>query len=139
MPTIPWIRVEPPVAPEALVMASRLEVKSLRQVPGFLMASVTLLRQARRSPGALGVALKAELFKRTFWTVSAWTDRAAVQAYAVTEPHKSTMRRKRAVMRESTFVFWTVPTGELPITWDQVRHRLARERDADRGSTPASR
>ncbi|MEV4163442.1 DUF3291 domain-containing protein [Nonomuraea dietziae] len=134
MPTVPWIKVDTPVAPDALIMASRLEVRSLRQVPGFLMASMTLLRQARRSPGALGVSLKAELLKRTFWTVSAWTDKAAVHAYAATEPHRTTMRRKRAVMRESTFIFWTVPAEQLPIEWDQVQNRIAQERDSDRGS-----
>lgn len=128
MPTLPWIKVDPATTPEVLVMASRLEVKSLRDVPGFLRASMTLLRQARRSPGAVGVSLKAELFKRTFWTVSAWTDKAAVYAYAGAEPHKSTVGRKRAVMRESTFVFWTTTAEELPIEWDEVRRRIAEER-----------
>lgn len=129
MPTLPWITVnQPATGDEPLVMASRLEVRSLRQVPGFLLSSLALLQQARRSPGALGVALKADLLKRTFWTVSAWTDKAAVHAYAATEPHKSTMRRKRAVMRESTFVFWNAPAGALPIDWDEVRSRIAAER-----------
>ncbi|MFI6818996.1 hypothetical protein ACIBG7_41840 [Nonomuraea sp. NPDC050328] len=131
MPTIPWIRVGTPPHPETLVMASRLEVRSLRQVPGFLTASLRLLLQARRAPGALGVSLQAELFKRTFWTVSAWTDKAAVYAYSAAEPHRSTMRRQRAVMRESTFVFWTMPADQLPVQWDQVRDRIARERSTD--------
>lgn len=130
MPTIPWMTVDHPSAPEALVMASRLEVTSLRQVPGFLMASMALLLQARRSPGALGVSLKADLLKRTFWTVSAWTDRQAVHAYAAAEPHRSTMRRKRAVMKESTFVFWTAPAADLPIDWDDAHRRIAEERKA---------
>ncbi|MFI7438839.1 DUF3291 domain-containing protein [Nonomuraea indica] len=137
MPTVPWINVDTPVAPEALIMASRLEVRSLRQVPGFLMASMRLLRQARRAPGALGVALKTELLKRTFWTVSAWTDKAAVHAYAATEPHRTTMRRKRAVMRESTFLFWQVPADQLPIAWDEVQRRILQQRDSDRGPAPA--
>lgn len=124
MPTIPWITVESSTT-EAVMMASRFEVTSLLQVPGFLMASMKLLLQARRSPGALGVSLKAEPFKRTFWTLSAWTDRAAINAYAGTEPHRSVMRSKRAVMRESTFVFWTVPAGELPIAWDDAHRRIA--------------
>ncbi|MBB6347292.1 DUF3291 domain-containing protein [Nonomuraea muscovyensis] len=138
MPTVPWIEVDTPVAPEALIMASRLEVRSLRQVPGFLMASMRLLRQACRAPGALGVSLKAELLKRTFWTVSAWTDKAAVYAYAATEPHKTTMRRKRAVMRDSTFLFWEVPADQLPLAWDEVQRRISQERDPDRGAGPAS-
>lgn len=137
MPTLPWIE---PNAPEpgarALVMASRLEVRSLRQVPGFFLASIALWRQSRRSPGAWGVGLRAQPLRRTFWTVSAWSDEKALYAYAGAEPHASTMRRKRAVMRESTFVFWNVPSGELPIDWDEAERRLAEERER-RASAPA--
>jgi hypothetical protein len=128
MPTIPWMKVSAPTAPEAQCMASRLEVKSVRDAPAFLIASLTLWRQARRSPGALGVALKAEMLKGTFWTYSAWTDKEAIYTYARTEPHKSTIARKRKVMREATFVFFTAPVDELPMSWDEIRRRVAEER-----------
>ncbi|MBO2464793.1 DUF3291 domain-containing protein [Actinomadura violacea] len=126
MPTLPWIPVQPadPDA-EVTVMASRLEVRSLRHVPGFLLASMTLLRQARRSDGAHGVTLKAQLLGRTFWTLSAWRDEKAIRAYAAAEPHRSSMRAKRAVMRDSTFVFWQVKAADLPITWQEARRRIA--------------
>lgn len=76
MPTLPWMTPQAPgPGAEALVMASRLEVRSLRHVPGFFLASMALLRQARRSPGALGLSLRAQLPRRTFWTVSAWDGR----------------------------------------------------------------
>jgi hypothetical protein len=130
MPTIPWMTVDAPTAPEAQCMASRLEVKSLRQAPGFLLASLALWRQARRSPGALGVALKAEMLKGTFWTYSAWTDKAAIYAYAGAEPHRSTVARKRKVMREATFVFFSAPAEELPMSWEEIRGRIAEQRDA---------
>jgi heme-degrading monooxygenase HmoA len=110
-------------------MASRLEVKALHQVPGFFLASLSLLRQARRAPGALGVTLKADLLQRTFWTLSAWSDKDALSAYAAAEPHKSTIARKRKVMRESTFTFWPAPATDLPIEWSDAQRRLAAERD----------
>ncbi|WP_329520847.1 hypothetical protein [Spirillospora sp. NBC_01491] len=138
MPTLPW--TEPNAAEpgaEALVMASRLEVRSLRQVPGFLRASMSLWRQARRSPGAWGLGLRAEPLRRTFWTVSAWSGEKAVRAYARAEPHASTMRRKRTVVRESTFVFWNVPAEDLPIEWDEVERRIAAERER-RAAAPAA-
>lgn len=109
-------------------MASRLEVKSVRDAPGFLLASITLWRQARRSPGVLGVALKAEMFKGVFWTYSAWAEKSAIYKYASTDPHKSTVARKRKVMREATFVFFTAPAAELPMSWDEIRARIAEER-----------
>ncbi|GAB2842184.1 hypothetical protein GCM10022221_46700 [Actinocorallia aurea] len=128
MPTLPWTSLEPPAAPSVLVMASRLEVRSFRNVPGFLLSSLALWRQARRAPGAHGVALKADLLRRTFWTLSAWKDEAAVRAYASAEPHRSAMRAKRSVMRESTFVFWTAPTDDLPVGWDEARRRVEDQR-----------
>ncbi|WP_433248920.1 DUF3291 domain-containing protein [Streptosporangium sp. CA-135522] len=129
MPTIPWITTgTPETDAPVVIMASRLEVRSLRQVPGFLLTSFVLWRQALKSPGAVGVSLKAELFKRTFWTLSAWKDQAAIHSYARTEPHKSAMRRKRAVMRASTFVFWDAPAGQLPVGWEEAQERIAKER-----------
>ncbi|MGW4767724.1 hypothetical protein ACWEO2_06720 [Nocardia sp. NPDC004278] len=132
MPTLPWMTVNAPNAPEAQCMASRLEVKSIWHAPAFLLASLTLWRQARRSPGALGVALQAEMWKGTFWTYSAWTDKAAIYAYAGAEPHKSTVQRKRKVMREATFVFFTAPVDELPMSWDEIRRRIAEQRDSSK-------
>ncbi|WP_030905794.1 DUF3291 domain-containing protein [Streptosporangium amethystogenes] len=129
MPTIPWIATNTPETGSTMVvMASRLEVRSLRHVPGFLLASLALWRQALKSPGAVGVSLKAELFKRTFWTLSAWKGQADIRSYASTEPHRSVMRRKRAVMHESTFVFWDAPAGRSPIGWEEAQERIAKER-----------
>ncbi|MEV6279744.1 hypothetical protein [Nocardia sp. NPDC051832] len=111
-------------------MASRLEVNSVRNAPGFLIASLRLWLQARRAPGALGVALKADLLTGTFWTYSAWTDKAAIYAYASAEPHKSTVARKRKVMREATFVFFAAPAGAPPESWDAIGRRIAEQRDS---------
>ncbi|MBO2449006.1 hypothetical protein J4573_18025 [Actinomadura barringtoniae] len=135
MPTLPWItpNAADPEA-EATVMASRLEVKSLRQVPGFFFASIKLWRQARRSDGAWGLSLRAQLLKRTFWTVSAWSDKKALYAYAGAEPHKSTMKRLHKVMKDSTFVFWNAQVSELPITYEEVERRIAEE-EAKGGTT----
>ncbi|MFE3190838.1 hypothetical protein ACFXHA_17640 [Nocardia sp. NPDC059240] len=119
-----------PASAEVQCMASRLEVENLRSAPGFLMASLALWWQARRSPGALGVALKAEMFKGVFWTYSAWENKAAIYAYAGAEPHKSTVARKRKVMREATFVFFDAPVVELPLSWDEIRRRIAEQRDS---------
>jgi hypothetical protein len=34
------------------------------------------------------------------------------------------MARQRSAMRTSTFVFWTVPAGDLPIRWDEAVRRV---------------
>ncbi|RAG85873.1 DUF3291 domain-containing protein [Streptacidiphilus pinicola] len=134
MPTLPWITPNPatPGTP-AVVMASRFEVRSLTDVPRFFARSLAIWRQLRTAPGALGASLIARPLRRTFYTLSAWESREALNAFAAAEPHRSTMTGLRATMRESTFTFWDVPTEQLPITWPDAHAHI----DAERARQPA--
>ncbi|WP_128436993.1 DUF3291 domain-containing protein [Streptomyces cyaneus] len=128
MPTLPWTTVTTP-APDAqaFVMASRFEVRSLKDVPRFFLKSLAAWKQVSGAPGAYGASLIAEPFKRTFWTLSAWQDKEALYAYAKTEPHRSIMTGLRPTMKDSTFTFWQVPAADLPIDWADARRRLAEQ------------
>ncbi|MBT2397464.1 DUF3291 domain-containing protein [Streptomyces sp. ISL-100] len=129
MPTLPW--VTPNAAPshaQAFVMASRFEVRSLGDVPRFLWKSLAAWRQVRSAPGAYGASLIAQPVKRAFYTLSAWESRDALYTYARTEPHRGIMTGLRSTMSASTFTFWEVPAGQLPIGWDDAKRRLADER-----------
>ncbi|GAA3050077.1 hypothetical protein GCM10010464_12880 [Pseudonocardia yunnanensis] len=126
MPALPWIPVhEPAPATEMVVMASRFRVKGYRHVLPFLVDSIRVLAQIRRADGALGVSLVAHPLRREFFTLSAWTDRAALDAVVGAEPHRSVMRRQRAAMADSAFTFWTAPAAALPLTWEVAEERLA--------------
>ncbi|MGX1548436.1 DUF3291 domain-containing protein [Streptomyces adustus] len=107
-----------------LVMASRLELRSLWSVPRFLLLSLVVLRQVRRSPGLIGTSLRAEPLKRTFWTLSAWRDQEALITFDRTDPHARHVRRLRPGMKSSAFVFWSTERDRLPVTWDEARQRL---------------
>ncbi|WP_433290252.1 hypothetical protein ACQPZQ_43240 [Pseudonocardia sp. CA-142604] len=126
MPALPWIPVhEPAPAGEMVVMASRFRVKGYRHVVPFLVDSIRILAQIRRADGALGVSLVAHPLRREFFTLSAWTDRSALDAVVGSEPHRSVMRRRRAAMADSVFTFWTASTTALPLTWQEADERLA--------------
>ncbi|MFE2100131.1 DUF3291 domain-containing protein [Streptomyces sp. PTD9-10] len=128
MPTLPWNTVNKPAPDaEAFVMASRLEVRSLKDVPRFFLKSLVAWRQVSGAPGAYGASLIAEPFKRTFWTLSAWQDKDALYTYARTEPHKSIMTGLRSTMKQSVFTFWEVPAAGLPIDWSDAKRRLAEQ------------
>ena len=128
MPTLRWTTVSTPAPDtEAFVMASRLEVRSLKDVPRFFLKSLAAWKQVSGAPGAYGASLIAEPFKRTFWTLSAWEDRSALYRYAKTEPHKSIMNGLRPTMKDSVFTFWEVPAADLPIDWTDARRRLAEQ------------
>jgi hypothetical protein len=41
------------------------------------------------------------------------------------------MTSLRPVMLSSTFTFWNVPAGDLPLTWDDAKRRIAEQKRAD--------
>jgi hypothetical protein len=130
---IPWTSIPSRDAgATALVMASRFQLRTAWRSPVFLVHSLRLWRQARRSPGSLGVSLRADPLKGTFWTLSAWTDRTALYGYARTDPHGRIMKRIRPWTRDSVFRFWEVPTEDVPADrsgaaalWEEAGKRLA--------------
>ncbi len=128
MPTLPWVTPNP-ARPDtrAFVMASRFEVRSLKDVPRFFRKSLAAWAQVRKAPGALGASLEARPFGKVFYTLSAWESRDALYTYARTEPHKSVMSDVRATMRHSAFIFWEVPADRLPIDWADAKRRIEEE------------
>jgi hypothetical protein len=126
MPTLAWTapKSRPSAADPVTVMASRLELRRLQDVPAFFTAALRIRRQMLDSPGALGLSLVARPLRRTFWTLSAWQDEAALSAVVGREPHKRIMQHFRPRMANSKFVTWTTAATDLPISWDDALSRL---------------
>jgi hypothetical protein len=126
MPVLPWTATTSarPADGSVTVMASRLELRRRRDVVSFLAAALRIRRQMLGSPGALGLSLIARPLHRTFWTLSAWQDQAALSAAAGRQPHRQIMTRFRPRMAGSNFVTWTAPATALAIGWDYALHRL---------------
>ncbi|MBV9379546.1 MAG: DUF3291 domain-containing protein [Streptosporangiaceae bacterium] len=111
---LPWAAIGTPSAgQDSLVMGSRFELRSAWRSPAFFAQALRIWRQARRSPGIVGVSLRAQPLRGTFWTLSAWADEQALQAFARTDPHRTIMRRVRPWAKTATFRFWTVAADKL--------------------------
>jgi hypothetical protein len=129
VPALPWKPCETvELNSECTVMGSRLPLKSYLRIPGFLAATLRIRRQLARAPGLVGYSLNAQLFRKTFWTVSAWSSRQSLEQFARTDPHHGDTNKIRPAMLPSTFVFWTTRADSLPIGWDEVRRRIDEER-----------
>ena len=135
MPPLPWSRIST-VDPgtEVTVMASRLPLRSYRHIPRFLRWTLRIRRQLSGAPGLVGYSLDAHLLRKTFWTVSAWTGQAEIEAFVRQEPHASGMAAIRPHMGQPSFVFWTARAEELPIRWADVRTRVRKTGPAPRSS-----
>ncbi|MBZ6086949.1 MULTISPECIES: hypothetical protein [Streptomyces] len=125
MPTLPWtVPNRPPQATEVHVFASRFETRTLWGALKFLVRTPGVWRQIRSAPGAYGASLRAEPFRRTFWTLSAWESPQALKTFARSGAHAPASRGLSAQMRESTFASWQASSDELPVNWAEVRSRL---------------
>lgn len=111
---------------DAFVMGSRFELKSSWRSPTFLMMAMRIRRQARQSPGLLGVSLRAYPLRGAFWTLSAWTDEAALRRFAGADPHRTIIKRARPWTKSATFRFWSVPADALAPKdlWESAEHRI---------------
>jgi hypothetical protein len=92
-------------------MASRLPLKRYRSIPGFLRATVAIRRQLARSEGLIGHSLKADLLRKTFFTLSAWADETVLNHFAGAQPHldlRSSKLPRRSVVGS-------------PVAWARVR------------------
>ncbi|HZR48947.1 MAG TPA: hypothetical protein VFB06_05455 [Streptosporangiaceae bacterium] len=112
---LPWTTGSQQAAaePAAFVMGSRFELSSAWRSPVFFVHSMRIWRQARRSPGLLGVSLRAHPVSGVFWTLSAWTDEAALRQFARADPHRTIMKLARPWTKSATFRFWSVPSDGL--------------------------
>jgi len=126
MPALPWTAFSPPDPDrEYRVMASRLPLARYRDMPGFLSATMAIRAQLARTSGLVGYALDAHLARKTFYTVSAWDSQDALDAFSRADPHRSRVSLIRPRMRPTTFTFWSVPGTDLPVSWTEVRRRIA--------------
>jgi heme-degrading monooxygenase HmoA len=133
MPTLPWTAAATPEpGADTVVLGSRLRLRSYRDVIGFLRAAMKVRAQVRSSPGALGVSLIAQPSRKTFWTLSAWTDDAAIEEFVRTSPHREIMQRYHDRLDGASFTTWHRAGDGLPERnstakdlWREARERLA--------------
>jgi hypothetical protein len=71
---------------------TRLRLRSWRFLPAFAWLTRAAARQAARAPGYLDGAILAER-GLAFWTLTLWSDEAALKAYRGTDAHGRAMPR----------------------------------------------
>ncbi len=136
MLTIPWTisdgSVDDERGEEVVVLASRLQLDRVRDVPGFLRAALAIRRQVLASPGAIGVSLVAQPARKTFWTLSAWTGDEAIGRFVGEQPHRTIMAKYHDRLDGAEFTTWTVGSATLPgarsnahALWSDGKGRLA--------------
>jgi heme-degrading monooxygenase HmoA len=114
-----------------LLSFTRLHLRAWYHLPAFLLHAMKSSNQAQRSNGFIAGGLSADLPHLTFWTVTLWRDEAAMRAFMLSDPHKTSMPRLgnwcdeaavAHVEREGT----ELPTPEESLDFMRTRGRISR-------------
>jgi hypothetical protein len=111
----------------ALVSLTRLRVRAMRYLPGFFWYTLRSYRQAKRAPGCLRVRLLADA-NRAYWTVTTWTDEAAMKDFMLGGAHRKAMPKLLEWCDEASVAHWNQDSADLPAWADAHRKMVERGR-----------
>jgi len=118
------------------ISITRLRVRSVFYLPQFMWYAMRSSRQAARAPGFLGgKVLRDE--RNAFWTVTAWRDDAAMNAYRTGGSHAAAMPKLLEWCDEASVAHWTQDTPELP-SWQEAYERMVKEGRASKVKRPSA-
>jgi hypothetical protein len=108
-----------------IVSVTRLRLRSWWYLAGFALSARGSLREIARAPGFDGGRLLADR-QLAFWTVTRWTDEAAMTGWRGAGAHGVAMRRLAGWCDEASVVRWQTATPELP-SWEECHRRMRAE------------
>ena len=111
----------------ALISVTRLHLRSVRYVPPFIWHTLASSRQVQRAPGFLGGVLAGDTAWGS-WTITAWTDEAAMRAYRNTGAHRRAMPKLLHWCDEASIVHWQQDGPGLPEPGEALRRMVAEGR-----------
>lgn len=118
-----------------VLAVTRLSVRSVRFLPGFIWHAIRSERQARHAEGCLAIDVRREKLL-VFWTRTAWRDEAAMRAYMTSGAHKKAMPKLQYWCNEASLAHWSDDVGQLP-DWNLVKERLQRDGRVSRVRFPS--
>lgn len=130
MPTLPWSTgVHKPAEGEQLhVLTSVLPLNRYSDVPRFLSWTLKIRKQLSDAPGCVGYALDAKLLSKTFWTLSAWSDKDAMEAFVRSGSHAEMLADMAGRVGSPSFVDSTAGRENIPLSWPEARARINESR-----------
>jgi len=109
MPAKPWEACgTPDPNRDHLALISYLPLKSFPGLFPFVRYTAQVIQQLAKAEGVLGYSLLAQPFSKQFWTLSAWRDEAALQAFVRNPPHLRIMAALGPHMAQTKFARWSV-------------------------------
>jgi hypothetical protein len=114
--------VNPPAGKELVSIATFLPVRRWVDVIPFLRMSSKVSRQLVKSD-VVRFGVKTDLLRKRFWTVSVWSDRAAMRRFVAAEPHATAVKKfVKWAGSEAAFAEWKSEDGS--VDWDLAKEKM---------------
>jgi quinol monooxygenase YgiN len=115
--------VHPVQLAEYFCVATYLPVRSFASVVPFLRLSSSIERQLHESEGSVRYAVRTDIPRKHFWTLSVWTSREAMRAFVGKEPHLTAIRKFGSWAGEgAAFAEYSSKTGA--IDWEEATRQM---------------
>jgi len=129
MAVSPWRTVgSPDPNGDVVALLSYLPLKSYWRVLPFFLYTAQVMKQLASAEGLLGYSLLARPLRKRFWTLSAWKNAAALEAFVQDPPHVRIMAKLTPHMDKTRFVRWKIKGSQLPLQWDEALRRFENNR-----------
>ena len=126
VPALPWTTgsYNPTGDRELHVLTSTLPLTRYRDVPRFLRWAMQIRKQLVTTDGCAGYSLDARLLRKTFYTLSAWQHRDAMNRFVHCGRHAAMLADMAGRLGQSTFVESSTRPDGLPLDWAAAKQRL---------------
>ena len=116
------------------ISITRLRLRAWRFLPQFAFYATRANVQVRRARGFVGGELLNDR-AWTFWTMTAWNERADMRGYIASGAHLTAMPKLLHWCDEASIVHWEQEGHDLP-TWDEADCRMRAEGRASKVRHP---
>ena len=117
------------------VSITRLRVRSWRYLPGFLIQSFRVARQAKLAAGSLAVCVLRDA-NLAFWTRTVWSEESDMGFFKLSGAHRRVMSRLAEWCDEAALAHWVQDANEPP-SWPEAYRRLQQEGRRSRVNHPS--
>ena len=110
---------------EALWVATVLTLRRYRDIRRVMNVSADVEEQLRKESGALGYALRVDILRRRFWTITVWTDEGALDRFLASAAHEvaKPLADELASPRSRAYARWREAASAL-VDWDAAERHL---------------
>ncbi len=109
---------------EYLAILTHYPLKAGRRTSRVLNYVRLVQLQLDRSEGLIGYAFRANLYRQQIWTLSVWTDVAALQTFLDEVSHQQASDDLKAYVGRSVTRQWRILGQDVPPSWDEALAKL---------------